>query len=523
MSALLLHDTAHFDALGECHAEGVDARGETSEVDGGLPLEGGDAASGVVVHVDAQHLIVSLDGHPARGGVGVERQFVVWRHLVRAVGGLGAAVPFRHAGGGACQAEGDVVDVVAAVVSGVVRSQDVAEGDVVAAAGVVGEVDGVVHRKGGAGVVDEGHGDKGVRVGEVAHHAHLQLVLGLCLLDVDAQLEGAYVAVVGGHGIDASLVEEEAVVAAVSVGGTVVNHGHIVCGHADIPVGECPAFGFDTRLGGSGSGVGVEVIAVGQVGTVEGASFGEDDVVDIVAAVVAGLSRGQYVAEGDVMTAACVGGEVDSAEHRCGGAAVVDSGHGHERRGVVQVGHHTHLQLVFGLPLFDVHTYLQGAHVAVEVGHGIDAALVEEEAVVAAVGVGGGIVYHRLVLVGHAHVLVCQRPAGGFDAGLGGCGGGVGVEVVGVGQVGHMERAGRGVDGQGEVVDKVAAEVADGDIGVTEGDVMSAAGVTAEVDDTVLVVGGAGIAERGHGDKGVGVGKVAHDAHGEAVVGVGLF
>ena len=68
---------------------------------------------------------------------------------------------------------------------------------------------------------------------------------------------------------------------------------------------------------------------------------------------------------------------------------------------------------------------LQRANVAVELGHGVDAAVVEEESVAAGVGVAGIVVNHGLVRVRHSHVLVGESPAVGSHAGLGGGGGGV--------------------------------------------------------------------------------------------------
>ena len=49
--------------------------------------------------------------------------------------------------------------------------------------------------------------------------------------------------------------------------------------------------------------------------------------------------------------------------------------------------------------------------------------------------VGGGVVNHGLVLVGHGDVFLHQLPAGRLLAGLGGGGGGVAVEMVGIGKV----------------------------------------------------------------------------------------
>ena len=68
----LLHHAADFYAVGQSHAEGVETGGETTEVDDSLFLEGNHAAAGVVENIHALHLLVSLDGQFAHGGVGVE-------------------------------------------------------------------------------------------------------------------------------------------------------------------------------------------------------------------------------------------------------------------------------------------------------------------------------------------------------------------------------------------------------------------------------------------------------------------
>ena len=141
--------------------------------------------------------------------------------------------------------------------------------------------------------------------------------------------------------------------------------------------------------------------AVAVVGHVALGGGAEVDVVDIVAAVVARLPRSQDVAESDVVSGAGVGGEVDCAEHEGGGGGVVESGDRGEGAGVVDVGHHTDLQLVLGLCLLEVETQLQRVDIACVARHGIDAAFVEDEAVVAAVGSGAAVVNHGLVLVGH--------------------------------------------------------------------------------------------------------------------------
>ena len=86
----------------------------------------------------------------------------------------------------------------------------------------------------------------------------------------------------------------------------------------------------------------------------------------------------------------------------------------------------------------------EGTHVAVELGHGVYAAVVEAEGVGAGVGEGGVVVNHRLVLVSHSHVLVSEGPAWGFHTRLGGSARRVGVEVFCVGQIGDANAAGDG-------------------------------------------------------------------------------
>ena len=118
---------------------------------------------------------------------------------------------------------------------------------------------------------------------------------------------------------------------------------------------------------------------------------------------------------------------------------------------------------------------MQVADGTIEVGHGVDAALVEDEGVSATVCVGGRVVDHGLVVVGHGHILVGEVPAWGFYSGLGGGGGSVGVEVVGIGQVADAERAGGSVAREGQVVYVVAAVVASiaGGKHIAEGDVVA--------------------------------------------------
>ena len=74
--------------------------------------------------------------------------------------------------------------------------------------------------------------------------------------------------------------------------------------------------------------------------------------------------------------------------------------------------------------------------------------------------VGGGAVNHGLVLIVHHHIPVCKHPAGRLDTSFGSGGGGVGVEIVGVGEVAEGYAALLGTHGESEVVDVVATEVA---------------------------------------------------------------
>ena len=201
------------------------------------------------------------------------------------------------------------------------------------AASVIGEIDRDKFRAGGA-VVDSGDRSKRVGTVKTAQHADLQLVLLGRLLDVEPELQSAHVAVEIRHGVDASLVEQETVIAAVGVGGTKVDHRLVFVGHADILVRQCPAWRLGHCFSGSGGGVGVEIVSVGQVRDGDVAGIGrtqrECDVVDVVAAVVAGLAGGEDVLEGDVVAGACVGGEVDGSQYRSG-TRVVEGCDSHER------------------------------------------------------------------------------------------------------------------------------------------------------------------------------------------------
>ena len=160
------------------------------------------------------------------------------------------------------------------------------------------------------------------------------------------------------------------------------------------------------------------------------------------------------------MSEAIVRLESDRLQRRGSCAGIIESCHRDEGRGIVEVAHNTYLQLVLGSGLFEVELQFEGVNISVYAGHSIDAALVENEAVVATMCVGGGVVDHRFVFIGHGDILVGKCPAGRLDAGLGCGGGSVGVEVVGVGEVGRTDDTGRGVDRERDVVDVVAAVVA---------------------------------------------------------------
>ena len=110
-------------------------------------------------------------------------------------------------------------------------------------------------------------------------------------------------------------------------------------------MGERPAGRLDAGLGSGGGGIGVVVVGIGEVSDMECAGRrvdGEGEVVDVVKAVVARLAGGKDIAESDVVTRACVGGEVDGAVYIVG-AAVVDGGDGSEGGGVGEACHDTDL------------------------------------------------------------------------------------------------------------------------------------------------------------------------------------
>ena len=101
-------------------------------------------------------------------------------------------------------------------------------------------------------------------------------------------------------------------------------------------------------------GVGVEVVGEGEFVGIDGAAGLEAQVVNVVAAVVTGLSGGEDIAESDVVTGSCIGGEVDGAVD-VARAGVIEGGDSDEGGGVGEASHDTDLELVLGLGLLEVH------------------------------------------------------------------------------------------------------------------------------------------------------------------------
>ena len=137
----------------------------------------------------------------------------------------------------------------------------------------------------------------------------------------------------------------------------------------------------------AGGGVGIEsdvaglwLQAVAVVVQVSLGSHTERDVVDVVVAVVAGVSGGEGVAECDEMSVARVAAEVDRDRLNTRGA-VVDSGDRCEGTWVAEAVHDADLKEVLGVGLPEEEGEPEGADVAVELRHGVDAAVVEQEGV----------------------------------------------------------------------------------------------------------------------------------------------
>ena len=109
--------------------------------------------------------------------------------------------------------------------------------------------------------IDGANGYESACIVDVGHYAYLQLVFRLWLFDIKRQTTSMYILDIR-HGIDASFVEDKAVVAAVGVGGAVVNHGFVGVGDSDIQRDERPAGRFHAGLGSGGDGVVVELVVV---------------------------------------------------------------------------------------------------------------------------------------------------------------------------------------------------------------------------------------------------------------------
>ena len=86
------------------------------------------------------------------------------------------------------------------------------------------------------------------------------MVFLLCLTQIEGEFETIDIHGDIGHGIDATFVENEGVVAAVGDGVVVINHGFVGIGHGDILVCKGPAGRLYASLGGGRSGVTVEVV-----------------------------------------------------------------------------------------------------------------------------------------------------------------------------------------------------------------------------------------------------------------------
>ena len=100
---LLLHHAAHFYAVGQGDAEGVETGSETAEVEGGLPLEDGHASACVVEDIYTDHILIGIHCQFTSCRVRVEGEDV--RGSLYTVGVV------RHAAFGFSYTEGEVIDV----------------------------------------------------------------------------------------------------------------------------------------------------------------------------------------------------------------------------------------------------------------------------------------------------------------------------------------------------------------------------------------------------------------------------
>ena len=87
------------------------------------------------------------------------------------------------------------------------------------------------------------------------------MVFCLGLFDIKFQFTSIYILDIR-HGVDASLVEDKAIVAAEGSGSAVVYHGFVGVGDSDIQRDERPAGRFHAGLGCGGGGVVVEKVIV---------------------------------------------------------------------------------------------------------------------------------------------------------------------------------------------------------------------------------------------------------------------
>ena len=143
------------------------------------------------------------------------------------------------------------------------------------------------------------------------------------------------------------------------------------------------------------------------------------------------------------MSIAGVGAEINGIVGVICSAGIIEVFHGNKGTGVIEVCHYTHFELVLDVRLFEIELESQLAGIHIDVWHGIDAALVEDKAVVSAVCIGGRVPNHGFVLIGHGHILVNQCPTRGLHACLGGGRNvGIGVKIVSIGKVFRMKGAG---------------------------------------------------------------------------------
>ena len=157
------------------------------------------------------------------------------------------------------EADGNIVDVVVAIA--ISAGGDIAESNIAAVASIAVEIDSVFLGGRGAGANDGVDGHKGSFIGKVAHHTHSQMIGGGGLFHPEVHLQEVDVGVHGGQGIDAAVVETQAVAATMRIGGTIINLRIIgSCRPADILMGQSPAVGLHAGGGGGAGGIAVEIL-----------------------------------------------------------------------------------------------------------------------------------------------------------------------------------------------------------------------------------------------------------------------